>query len=295
MLASFDNGTGSSSAAFAGHFAAPDFQALAVRQLGKGAGCRVEATDKVVYLLRRFAPVYMLHATVEKCCIGGLLVILRFRNGSTCRNLVDNLQQQRCTLLTQNVMQLTHRGIFCNRHYYLVQHSASIHTDIHLHNCYARFLFALDDGVLNRRRTAILRQQRSVYVDAAVFRQLQNFLAQELAEGSYDNQLRLQVVQQLNKFRGFYLLRLVNSQSLLQRIFLNRCLQQLVAASLRTVRLCYYCQNFMLAAFAQRLQAANREIRRSHKYYTHLFSSVYPSFVSQSEFILQHPRDFPSA
>ena len=116
-----------------------------------------------------------------------------------------------------------------------------------------------------------------MHIDAAVFRQLQNFLAQELAEGSYYNQLRLQLVQQLNKFRGFYLLRLVNSQALRQRIFLNRCLQQLVATSLRTVRLSYYCQNFMLAAFAQRLQAANCEIRRSHKYYTHLFSSVYLS------------------
>ena len=120
-----------------------------------------------------------------------------------------------------------------------------------------------------------------MYVDAAVFRQLQNFLAQELAEGSYDNQLRLQLVQQLNKFGGFYLLRLVNSQALLQRIFLNRCLQQLVAASLRTVRLSYYRKNFMLTAFAQRLQAADCEIRRSHKYYTHLFSSVYLSiFIS---------------
>ena len=120
-----------------------------------------------------------------------------------------------------------------------------------------------------------------MYVDAAVFRQLQNFLAQELAEGSYNNQLRLQLVQQLNKFGCFNLLRLVNSQALRQRIFFNRCLQQLVAASLRTVRLSYYRKNFMLAAFAQRLQAADCEIRRSHKYYTHLFSSVYLSiFIS---------------
>ena len=164
-----------------------------------------------MYLLRRFTPVDMLHAAVEKCCIGSLLVILRFSNGSTCCNFVDNLQQQCRTLLTQSVMQLAHRGVFSNRHHYLIQHCAGIHADIHLHNRYARFLFALDDGILNRRRTAIFRQQRSVYVNAAVFRQLQNFLAQELAEGSYYNQLRLQLVQQLNKFRGFYLLRLVNS------------------------------------------------------------------------------------
>ena len=136
-----------------------------------------------------------------------------------------------------------------------------------------------------------------MYVNAAVFRQLQNFLAQELAESSYNNQLRLQLVQQLNKFGSFYLLRLVNSQALRQRIFFNRCLQQLVAASLRTIRLSYYRKNFMLAAFTQRLQTATAKsgvpintIRICFPPYIFLFF-----FVSRSGFILKHPRDFPSA
>ena len=168
-------------------------------------------------------------------------------------------------------MQLAHRRILCDRHNNLLQHRAGIHADIHLHDGYAGFLLALDDGILNRRCTAILRQQRCVNVDAAMRRQLQNFAAQELAKGSNNNQLRLQLAQRLHELRSFHLLRLINRQALLQSVFLNRRHQHLVAASLRTVRLRNHAHNFMLTAFAQRLQAAYCEIRGSHKYYTHIF------------------------
>ena len=168
-----------------------------------------------MHLLRTLRPVDMLHAAVKQSCIGCFRIILRLSDSRAGSNIINNLQEQRCALLTQSVMQLAHRRILFDRYNNLFQHCAGIHADIHLHNGYTGFLLALDDGILNRRCTTILRQQRCMNVDAAMRRQLQNLAAQKLAKGSNNNQLRLQLAQRLHELRSLHLLRLINRQALL--------------------------------------------------------------------------------
>ena len=64
-------------------------------------------------------------------------------------------------------MQLSHRHFTAYRNDNFTEHIASVHADIHLHNRYAGFFFALHDRIMDRRRTAVFGQQRSVYIDAS--------------------------------------------------------------------------------------------------------------------------------
>ena len=91
VLACFDNSAGCSLTLFICQTAAPNFQALAVRQLREGARRRIKAADKVVHLLRTLRPVDMLHAAVKQGCIGCLRIILRLSYSRTGCNIINNL------------------------------------------------------------------------------------------------------------------------------------------------------------------------------------------------------------
>ena len=64
----------------------------------------------------------------------------------------------------------------------LAQHRAGVHAGVHLHERHSRLGLAADDRPLDRRRTAILRQQRGVDVDRAARGHIQHGLGQDLAE-----------------------------------------------------------------------------------------------------------------
>ncbi len=167
-------------------------------------------------------------------------------------------------------MELAHGGVFANGHYDLVQHGASVHADVHLHDGDAGFALALDDSVLDGGGAAILGQQRGVHVDAAIFRHGKDFLAQELAKGSHYNEVGLHVPQNLYEFRGFDFFGLMDFVALAQGVFLDGGHQHFVAASFGTVGLGDYAHDFMFAALGQGHEAAHGEVRGSHKYYTHV-------------------------
>ena len=89
-LAYLDDRAGYCVAVFVRQQAAPNFQILAVGQIGEGAGSRIEAADEVVHLLGGFAPVDTLHAAVQQSSIGGFVIILGLGHNSTGLDFVDN-------------------------------------------------------------------------------------------------------------------------------------------------------------------------------------------------------------
>ena len=146
-------------------------------------------------------------------------------------------------------MQFAHGCVFADGDYYLIQHGTSIHADIHLHDGDAGFVLALDDGVLDGGGATVFGQQGGMHVNAAVFRHGKNFLAQELAKGSYDDEVGLHFAQGLHEFGSFYFLGLIDFVALAEGVFLNGSHQHFVAPSLGAVGLGDYTHYLMLAAF----------------------------------------------
>ena len=75
----------------------------------------------------------------------------------------------------------------------------------------------LSDGPLNRRRAAVLRQQRSVHVDDAERRQVDDGLRNDLAVAHHHHGLGAERAQVLDRFRPAHALRLVDRQAQPQR------------------------------------------------------------------------------
>ena len=99
------------------------------------------------------------------------------------------------TGLCQTVEQLTGGFGFADRGFVRQQHIAGIQTLGHLHGGNTRLFVARDNRPLDRRGTAPARQQRTMHVDAAVRRNIEHRLGQQLAVGHHDDDLGCQRAQ----------------------------------------------------------------------------------------------------
>ena len=218
-----------------------------------------------------FAPVDSFHIAFQKRSVSCFCFALFFRLSFTSFDIFDNFQKQFCTFNFKFVVQFAHGHIFTNGYNNFFNHVTGIHTDIHLHNGYATFFFTLHDCIVNRRSTSVLGKQRSVHIDATIFRHGKYFLGKQLTKCSNYNQIRVHFTQLCNELRSFNALGLMNFVALAQSVLLNRSHQHLTTASFRSIRLGNYTNNFIFTCFCQSLQAAYGKIRSSHKNYTHIF------------------------
>ena len=173
--------------------------------------------------------------------------------------------------LRQTVEQLA-RGFACaDRRFICQQHIAGVQTLRHLHGGDARLFVACDDRPLNGGRAAPARQKRAVDVDAAVRRNVEHRLGQQLAVGDNDNDLGRQLAQACLLVLVFEGSRLIDRNVMLKRQLLDRGRGQNLLAALRLVRLRVDRRDLM-TGIEQRLKARHREIRRAHENNAHYSS-----------------------
>ena len=77
------------------------------------------------------------------------------------------------------------------------KHISGIQPFSHLHDRHTGLGFSGHDGLLNRRSAAQLRQERSVNIDTAKLRQVQDFLRQDLSISGHHADVRLPVRKRL--------------------------------------------------------------------------------------------------
>ena len=151
------------------------------------------------------------------------------------------------------------------------QHIAGVQTFRHLHGGNACHFVARDDRPLNRSGAAPARQQRAVHVDAAVRRNVEHCLRQQLAVRHNNNDFRCQLAQTRLLVLIFEGIRLKNRDIMLQcERFHRRCGENLLA-SLRLIRLGVHGADVM-SGVDERLQARHGEVRRAHEYDAHYSS-----------------------
>ena len=129
---------------------------------------------------------------------------------------------------------------------------------------HACFLVAVYYRPVDRRSASVLRQQRAVKVECAHRRHAPDNLRQHPERHDY---LQVGVERFQFAYERFVLqfFRLHELQTFLQGVLLHCRILYLVTASCRLVRHGYHTDH-IISAFYQRLQAANGELRRSHKY-----------------------------
>ena len=160
------------------------------------------------------------------------------------------------------------------------QHIAGVQTFRHLHGGNTRLFVARDDRPLDRSGAAPARQQRTVHVDAAVRRDIEYRLGQQLSVCHYDDNLGCQLAQTRLLVLIFEGIRLENRNIMLEcERFHRRCSENLLAA-LRLIRLRVHRADVM-SGVDERLQARHGEVRRAHEYDTH-YSSSPPCIASGS-------------
>ena len=130
------------------------------------------------------------HAFGNHCRIAGKCIILRL--GGQCalfeplHRLHDELRAER----GQAVMQLVGSLVFTDFERPFQEHIAGVESLCHLHDGHASLLLTVEDDTLNRRGTAVFREQGRMDVDAAVLRQIEHGFRQDLTVGSNDDAVR---------------------------------------------------------------------------------------------------------
>ena len=108
-----------------------------------------------------------------------------------------------------------------------------------------------------------------MYIDTAEFRHLQNILRKNLPEGRHDNHIRLKPTHSL---LCFFILsdpdRCDHRNTMLLCCDSHIRFLKLPVPSLRTIRL-RHCKYHLMTCLYQGFKRRHREIRRSHKNYSH--------------------------
>ena len=255
------------------HPALPQLQPFTIRQQGEGTRPGIEGPDLVVKLRCRLRPVQFLHVPGDQRGIGSLCFRLGNRFDGPVHDFGNGFQQQVCALFLQDIVEFSLAHFRPDGDCHFAEHGAGVHAHIHLHDGDTRFLFAFQDGIVDRGRSPIPGQQRSMDVDAAIFGQVQQALGKELPESCHYNQLGLDFLHLRLEFRGLHPLGLQHGQIPAEGVFLYRTHLYLVAPAFGTIGLGHHRSDFILSGFHQRFQAGRSEFRRSHEYDSHLSSS----------------------
>ena len=147
------------------------------------------------------------------------------------------------------------------------QHLPRIHAFVEKHDGHAAFGFAVFDGVLDGGGAAILRQQRAVDVEAAVFRDVQDSFRQNLTVSDDDDDVRRQAAELFDDVVTAHGIRLEDGDAQFQGLFLDRRESHLLAASPLFIGLAVDGSD-IIAGLGQFFQGRDGKVRRPHEYDT---------------------------
>ena len=148
-----------------------------------------------------------------------------------------------------------------------------LYVHIHAHDGDACLFTVVQDRMLDRRRAPVGGKQGRVDVEAAVFRNIQKFLRQDLPERGHDDDIGLHFTDTGNEFRvAPHFLWLKNPDLPPEGFLADRPRRDFLLSSARAVRLRDDSADVM-SRFAESFQHMDCKIRGSHKHCLHFSSS----------------------
>ena len=194
----------------------PDAQLLTVpARLRHRPG--IECANLPVDLRGRPRPVDRCFFLANLRRVGNTVRRLRTRRCRALRNRVERIEQclrtERCEAVMQACAGFARVDRYCTRE----QHRPGVETGLHLHDRYAGLGIAGGNRALNRRSTAPARQQRSVNVDAAEPRRLQDGLRKQQSVRGDDHDVCGPALQPFDRGRLAQRRRLLDRQAMPSR------------------------------------------------------------------------------
>ena len=148
-------------------------------------------------------------------------------------------------------------------------HISGIKSLCHVHGGDSGLLLAVNDRPLDRRRTAVLREQRCMDIDTSVLRNIEYALRKYLAICCHNYHIRCILSDDVHVLLLTELHRLIYRNIIFHCLYLHRCRLKLFAPSLCLGRLRKACHNVM-SRFHYGYKCVHGKIRGSHIYNSHL-------------------------
>ena len=148
------------------------------------------------------------------------------------------------------------------------QHIARVESGVDAHGGDPSHGFPVGYGPLNRRRPAILGQQRGMNIDDAMRRQVDDGLRNDLPIPDHDHGVGVQRSQFRNHFRPSNPLRLKHRQAQPQRSLLDGRSGQSLSAPLRPIGLCNH-RKHRVTGLDNLLQSRNGKQGSTEKDHSH--------------------------
>src|SRR5579885_2548592 len=247
---------------------------LLAAKLRVNARPRLKATPTVVYLERSTAEINQTIFPLQDRHKGCLCIVLLLRNDGSRFKPLKRFGHQVCAHGSKQRGDIFTCLVRSNRQLPLQQNIARVQSLINAHCRCAGHWLAVGDRPLNRRRTAIFWQQRSVQIQVAVLRQVKHPLWNDASIGNYDDGFRLNGLQLPLQFSICPdLFRLYDWKSGLNRSLLDGRGYQVHPAALRTVRLRYNKAN-VVPCIVEQFESRNSELRCSAEDKLHLVSGT---------------------
>ena len=146
----------------------------------------------------------------------------------------------------------------------LGKHRAGVEAGVHLHDGDAGLRLAVEQGALDRRRAAVGREKGAVDVEAAVRREVENGLRENLAVGGDDDQAGGEWLEGFRVVPEAF--RLVHREAARLGLALDRRRLGDELAALRPVRLGEHGDDLDAGRVVERRKAGAGELRRSHEH-----------------------------
>ena len=145
------------------------------------------------------------------------------------------------------------------------EHGAFVHALRQQHQRDAGLVFAVENGVLDRRRSAVLRKQRGVNVPGVERRCLKNLDRKNTAVRHHDREVDLETAQTFGDGAVTELARLLDGETVVQGERLDRGWLELLAAALRSIGLADHQRNVVLVGLDQAREHRSCDIGRAEK------------------------------
>ena len=175
------------------------------------------------------------------------------------------VRQRLCAQYGQFIEKRSRRFLRVQLYFRFLQDGPRIHAFVEEHDRHTAYGLAVLDGILDRRGSPILRKKRAMHVQAAVLRNIQYGLGQNLAVGNDDDDIGLKCRQFGYDLFVPQRIRLQHGNPQFQSLFLYGRKGHLFPSAPLLIGLAVHCSDIE-ALIVQRLQGRHGKIGRPHKY-----------------------------
>ena len=196
--------------------------------------------------------------------------VLGYRGDVVRQNILDSTENELAAHEHEAVVEVARIVVGTYGYALLVDDSARVYLVVKEEGGHAALGIAMDDGPVDGRGTAVLRQERGMEVERAQTRHGPNDLGQH-AEGYHDLQVGLQGAQFLEESRVFQLLGLEDGDALTDGILLDGRSLQLRVMTANGLIGHSDDTHHIVAAFNEAAKRLNRKVGGAHVNDSHIY------------------------